>query len=181
LVESARKRWFFGIRYMLKSHELIGFMSPRLATEILTYAFDSDKPLYRSVLSAVAEARHLRPVFLERQPRTQRHASMVATLSKPSLDLVTANLIRTWLLKKYKDMLVDFLNALGIAHKDGVVEELPGAIEDEKLRAGVDALVAKYPPEVVAVYLNAFDDMNEVEWPNLKGMLATDQRLQLGG
>jgi len=106
---------------------------------------------------------------------------MLGTLAKPSLDTVTANLIRTWLLKKYKEMLIDFLNALGIEHKEGVVDELPATIDDAKLRAGVDALLAKYPPEVVAVYLNAFNDMNEVEWPNLKGMLVTDKRLQLGG
>ncbi len=166
---------------MLKSHELIGFMSPKLATEILTYAFESDKPLYRTVLAAVAEARHVRPVFLERQPKVQRHASMLATLAKPALDMATANLIRTWLLKKYKDMLVDFLDAMGIAHKEGVVEDLPPTMDDEKLKAAIDKLVDKYPPEVVAVYLNAFNEMNEVEWPNLKAMLATDPRLQLGG
>jgi len=166
---------------MLKSHELIGFMSPGLANQILLYAFESDKPLYRTVLAAVAEARHLRPVYMERQPRVQRHAAMLATLSKPSLDMVTANLIRTWLLKKYKEMLVDFLDALGIAHKDGVVDDLPASMDDEKLKAAIDKLVAKYPPEVVAVYLNAFNDMNEVDWPNLKAMLTTDPRLQLGG
>ncbi len=166
---------------MLKSHELIGFMSPGLANEIITYAFESDKPLYRTVLAAVAEARHVRPVFMERQPKVQRHAAMIATLSKPALDMVTANLIRTWLLKKYKDMLVDFLDALGIAHKDGVVDDLPATMDDEKLKAAVDKVLAKYPPEVVAVYLNAFNDMNEVEWPNLKAMLTTDSRLQLGG
>jgi len=36
-------------------------------------------------------------------------------------------------------------------------------------------------PEVVAVYLNAFSEMNEVDWPNLKAMLKSDPRLQLGG
>lgn len=166
---------------MLKSHELIGFMSPALANEILLYAFESDKPLYRTVLAAVAEARHVRPVYMERQPKVQRHAAMLATLSKPSLDMVTANLIRTWLLKKYKEMLVDFLDALAIAHKDGVVDDLPSTMEDEKLKGAIDKLVAKYPREVVGVYLNAFNDMNEVEWPTLKAMLTTDARLQLGG
>jgi hypothetical protein len=166
---------------MLTSHELIGFMSPTLALEILTFAFESDKPLYRATLSAVAEARKLRPVYFERQPRSQRHAVMLATLAKPALEMVAANLIRAWLLKKYNAMLVDFLNALGITHKEGVVEELPPAMADDKLRAAVDVLVAKYPPEVVAVYLNAFNDMNEVEWPNLKTMLEADGRLQLGG
>ena len=166
---------------MLTSHELLGFMSPALALEILTYAYEQDKPLYRSTLSAVADVRKLRPVFLERQPRTQRHAAMLATLSKPSLEMVTANLIRTWLLKKYKGMLVDFLDALGITHKDGVVDDLPTSMDDAKLKAAVDTMVTKYTPEVVAVYLNAFNEMNEVEWTNLKGMLETDKRLQLVG
>jgi hypothetical protein len=165
---------------MLTSHELLGFMSPALALEILTYVSETDKQLYRATLNAVAEARKVRPVFMERQPRTQRHATMLATLSRPALDLFTANLIRAWLLKKHNAMLVDFLNALGIPHKEGVVEDLPAAMEDAKLREAVEALLAKYPPETVAVYLHAFNDMNEVNWPNLKTMLESDKRLQLG-
>jgi len=156
-------------------------MSPVLATDILTFTLETDKPMYRTVLSGVAEARRVRPIFLERKSKTERHSLMLATLSKPSMDAVSANLLRTWLLKKYKDMLVDFLDALGITHKDGVVEELPGEMADDKLRSAVDVLLGKYPQEVVAVYLNAFNDMNEVEWPNLKAMLTTDSRLQLGG
>src|SRR3954468_23098192 len=105
---------------MLTSHELIGFMSPALATEILTYAYEADKPLYKATMQAVAEARKVRPVFLERQPRNQRHSTMLSTLTRPSLELITGNLIRTWLLKKYKGMLVDFLDALGVKHNDGV-------------------------------------------------------------
>jgi hypothetical protein len=165
---------------MLTSHELIGFMSPGLALEILTYAYESDKPLYKATLGAVAEARKLRPVFLERQPRAQRHSAMLGALTRPALEMVAANLIRTWLLKKHNGLLVDFLNALGIEHKEGVVEDLPATMDDAKLRAAIDAVLAKYPPEVVAVYLNAFNDMNEVEWPNLKTMLEADKRLQLG-
>jgi hypothetical protein len=166
---------------MLTSHELLGFMSPSLALDILTYAYETDKPLYRATLGAVAEARKLRPVFLERQPRPQRHAAMLATLARPSLDMVTANLLRTWLLKKHKQMLTDFLDALGIAHQEGVVEDLPPAMDDAKVRAAVDGLLAKHPPEAVAVYLHAFNQMNEVEWPSLKTMLESDPRLQLGG
>jgi len=156
-------------------------MSPGLALEILTYADESDKPLYRATMKAVAEARKLRPVFLEREPRTKRHAEMVATLAKPALELVTGNLIRTWLLKKQIGMLTDFLDNLGIPNKEGVVEDLPASMEDAKLRGAVDALVGKYPPEAVSVYLHAFNDMNQANWENLKTLLETDKRLQLGG
>lgn len=166
---------------MLTSHELYGFMSPKLALEILTYAFESDKALYKATLQAVAEARKVRPVFLERQARTDRHNQMLSTLARPSLELVTGNLIRSWLVKKHKDMLVDFLNALGIQHNEGVVEDLPESMDDAKLRPAVDVLLAKYPHEAVAVYLHAFNDMNEANWQNLKTMLESDPRLQLGG
>ncbi len=165
---------------MLTSHELLGFMTPALALEILTYAHEADKPLYRATLSSVAEARKLRPVFLERQPRPQQHTMMLATLARPAVEMVPGNLIRTWLLKKHKQMLVDFLDALGIQHQEGVVEDLPETMDDAKVRAAVEGLLTKYPPESVAVYLHAFAGMNEREWPALKALLDSDPRLQLG-
>ena len=64
--------------------------------------------------------------------------------------------------------------------KDGVVEDLPPTMDDTKLKSAVDLLLAKHPPEAVAVYLNAFNDMNEANWTNLKAMLESDTRLQLG-
>ncbi len=166
---------------MLKSYELLGFMSPNLANEIIAGVYEAEKPTYKATLQAVASARHLRPVFLERQPRPQQHATMLATLTRPALDLAAGTLIRTWLVKKQNAMLVDFLNALGIQNTEGVVEDLPESMEDEKLKAAVELLLTKYPPETVAVYLHAFNDMNEANWSNLKAMLESDPRLQLGG
>ena len=165
---------------MLTSHELIGFMSPAMSNDILSFIFESDKPGYRATVAAVAEAKRVRPIFLERQPRIERHASMVASLSKPNLETAAAALIRAWLVKKQAPMLIEFLNALNIAHENGVVEDLPGAVEDAKLKAAVEKLLAKFPHETVAVYLNAFNDMNAAGWPNLKTLLENDARLQLG-
>jgi hypothetical protein len=165
---------------MLTSHELLGFMSPGLANEIIDFIRELDKPTYKATLTAVAQARHVRPVFLERQPRVQRHAEMIATLSRPALEPAAAALIRVWLVKKQRQMLVDFLNALGLPNNEGVVDDLPATMDDAKLKSAIDTLLAKYPAEAVAVYLNAFNDMNEANWPNLKTMLESDKRLQLG-
>jgi hypothetical protein len=165
---------------MLTSHELFGFMSPALANEIVAFAHESDKPAYKATLAAVAQARHVRPVFLERQPRPQQHAEMIQSLSRPTMEAAAAGLIRAWLVKKHKAMLVDFLNSLGIENKDGVVDDLPKEMDDAKLKSAVEVLLGKYPPEAVAVYLNAFNDMNEAHWANLKTLLEGDARLQLG-
>lgn len=165
---------------MLTSHELLGFMSPTLATDILQFTFESDKQAYKATVAAVAQAKHVRPVFLERQSRETRHLSMLSALTKPQLDAAAGALLRAWLVKKHKAMLVDFLNALNIPNEEGVVEDLPPGVDDAKLKAAVELLLGKYQHEVVAVYLNAFNDMNTANWPNLKAMLESDSRLQLG-
>jgi hypothetical protein len=162
---------------MLKSHELLGFMSPALANDILSFIFESDKPAYRATVAAVAEAKRVRPIFLERQPRDQRHATL---LTKPNLDAAAGAFIRAWLIKKHVAMLVDFLNALEIRNENGVVEDLPAGVDDAKLKSAVELLLGKYPHETVAVYLNAFNDMNAAGWPNLRAQLENDARLQLG-
>ena len=165
---------------MLTSHELFGFMSPALAGEILGFTFDSDKPAYKATLAAVAQAKHVRPVFLERQPREARNTAMIAALARPNLEPAAGALLRVWLVKKQGAMLVDFMNALGIPHENGAVEDLPPAMDDEKLKAGIEVLLGKYPHETVAVYLNAFNAMNDAGWDNLKALLESDSRLQLG-
>ena len=96
------------------------------------------------------------------------------------MDLAAAGLLRGWLLKKHTALLTDFLDALGLPHKSGVVDDLPETMDDAKLRPAVDAVLAKHPPEVVSVYLHAFSEMNETRWPNLTALLESDSRLQLG-
>lgn len=164
----------------MKSHQLFATISPELVTEILEYNFANDKKLYRAALDAVAQARKLRPIFLERQPRTERHATMAQTLTRPALELAADSLIRNWLLKKHSSLLTDFLDALKIPHEKGAVENLPASVEDAALQAAVDGLLAKYPQQIVALYLHAFSDMNETRWANLDAVLEKDERLKAG-
>jgi len=163
----------------MKSHQLFAEISPALAHEILEYSFANDKQLYRAALEAVAQVRKVRPVFLERQPRQERHATVTAALSRPSLELAADSLLRNWLLKKHTVVLTDFLDALNISHEKGAVENLPAAVEDAPLQSAVEGLLAKHPPEIVALYLHAFSGMNETRWPNLEALLQNDPRLQL--
>jgi hypothetical protein len=161
-------------------HELFAAISPALAGQILEYTQQNDKELYRGAVAVVAEARKVRPIFLERQPRTDRHATMRAVLSRPIATLAADNLIRNWLLKKQNAVLIEFLDALKIKHDKGVVETIPESVDDDTLKKAVDALLAKHSPEAVALYLHAFNEMDEAKWKNLDEMLYTDSRLELG-
>jgi len=166
---------------MLAAHEIFAFMSPALAAEIIELFHSTDKETYRSVLNSVAEARHVRPVFLERKPRAERHKAMIESLGRPRLEAVAITTLQTWLMKHETAMLTDYLDDLGIKHDKGAVEDLPKSVEDEKLRSAVEALLAKYPHPKVAVYLRAFNELSQAKWSNLASLLENDPRLQLGG
>jgi hypothetical protein len=155
-------------------------MSPGLSARIIEFAHEGNKELYRTVLATVAQTRKLRPTFFERTPRDSRHAAMAETLSRPRLELMAANLLREWLMKSQTAMLADFLDSLGIAHKDGAVDDLPATVPDANLKTAIETILAKYPAEEVAVYLNAFYTMNDVHWSNLESILKTEPRLQFG-
>jgi hypothetical protein len=163
----------------MTSSELFAAMPATLALDILEFNHTHDKKLYRASLDAVASARKLRPVFLERQPWQERYKMMIASLSRPVLGVAADSLLRNWLLKKYTAILTDFLDALNIKHDQGVVEDLPKSVEDGALKTAVETLLAKHPAEPVAVYLHAFNSMNAETWANLDEILKAEPRLRL--
>jgi hypothetical protein len=164
----------------MTASELLSAISPTLAQRILEEVHATDKELYRVALAGAAQARKVRPVFLERQPRAERHRFMIAALARPDLNMVAGNVLSGWLVKNQQALLVDFLNALKVSHENGVVENLPDKVDDTELKNAVNLLLERNPPENVALYQHAFYSMNEANWPTLDVMLHEDDRLMLG-
>ncbi len=162
----------------MTSHSLFGVMPRAVAEEILEFAHGKEKAVYRAALDAVASARKVRSVFLERQPRAERYDTMIAALSRPALEPAADGLIRNWLLKKHPALLVDFMDALEVPHENGVVNELPAKVEDVRLRNAVESILNRHPAAVVSVYLHAFNGMNGENWTNLEALLKSEPRLQ---
>jgi hypothetical protein len=163
----------------MKSHELFAVLPVALAAEIFEDLHQLDRQVYRVVLDAVAQTRKVRTVYLERLPRVQRHTVVLNHLKRPGSALLADNLLRTWLLKKHKDLLSCFLDALNITHQDGVVENLPEAVDDQLLQPAVDSLLAKHRQDIVALYLHAFNEMNDARWLNLDALLQNHPKLRL--
>jgi hypothetical protein len=164
---------------MMTLNELIGFMSPELANEILEDTYAQDKALYKAIGAEVAAALKLRPAFFEQKARKERNKIILDMLTRPRMQASAATLLRGWLVKSEAPMLSDFLDTLGIPHKGGVVEDFPETIDETKLNEAVDKLLSKYPQEKVLLYLNSFNAMNDAPWESLTKRLHEDKRLQL--
>jgi hypothetical protein len=164
---------------IMKAYQMYGALTPDLAGRILEDMFVQQKDLYKTTLQSAAQALKVRPVFLERQPRSDRNKRIALALGHAEMDLVASNVISAWLIKTQGTMLGEFLDALKITHEKGVVENLPKTMEDAAVTVAVENLLAKYPQEVVTLYLQAFHQMNDAQWPALTLMLRDDVRLQL--
>lgn len=164
----------------MKASEIFQHLSPATAEQVLTYLQESDKPTYKVAIQTLAAQRKLRPVFVERKPRPERHAWLHTALGRPPAEQIAGNLLQMWLLGTQAPMLCDFLGSLGIEHdENGGIESLPPCPPPEKLDAAIDGLLAKYPAETVSAYLHCFQAMDIAGWPPLAEKLDADPRLRL--
>ena len=166
---------------MLKPHEIFARMSDPTAEQLFTFLHDKEKPLYKATIDTLAKQRKLRPVFIERKPRAERQTWMREALGKKVNESVAAHLLQIWLVGGHARLLCDFLDGLGIAHDDnGTIEQLPPAPPKEKLTEVVTTLLAKHDAGIIAVYLHAFQALDDKGgWPTLEALLAEDGRIKL--
>jgi len=85
-------------------------------------------------------------------------------------DLLAARLLISYHLECKRPMMGAFLDALGIAHEDGLIkEEEPKAPDATTLDTAVNALTAAYPKADVARYFWALLWQDPETWGGLKG------------
>jgi hypothetical protein len=166
---------------MLKPHEIFARMPSETAAKLFTFLLEKEKPLYKATIDSLAKQRKLRPVFIERKPRSERAVWMKETLGRKASESVAAHLLQIWLVGEHKQILCDFLDALGITHdENGTIDSMPPCPPKEDLVRAIQALMEKHDPGVVVVYLHAFQALDENGWPALDELLQEDERLRLG-
>ena len=165
---------------IMKCYEIFAKLSPEVTNEIFAHLLENEKPVYKAMIQNIATRRKLRPVFIERKPRDERHVWLKQALSMKGSDDIATQLLQIWLLGAHRQMICDFLDLLGIKHDGkGVVDNLPAEPRKEALSDTITKLLENRSPEVVAVYLHAFQAMDETGWSTLDEILATDERIAL--
>ena len=163
----------------MKPQQLIQSISPGLQQEILNHLFKEHKQAYRMVLNTLATNRKLRPVFLEKKNKDDQFKFVLEQLHLRANEGVAEQVIQLWLLKGEVELLKTVLDAVGIAHENGQVENLPEEITAEQAKAGVEALLAAHPAEKCAVYLAMFQMQRPGGWPSLAQAVEAEPKLKL--
>lgn len=162
----------------MKAHEIFHHFSDEAASGIFNHLSETDKPAYRQLLQMLASRRKLRPVFLERKPRSERHAWMRSELARAVNEATAAEILQSWILGANQDMVCQFLDELNVPHDGrGLLETLPAEPAADQLRSAIDNLFAKHPAETVFAYLHLFAAMDITEWPHFQQIVSEDSRL----
>ena len=108
-----------------------------------------------------------RPLAMKKLPlATRARRARAMLLGKKNAEM-TYELFGSYLVTRDKALLTDFLDATGVPHDDGMIENVDeGKPAPEKIEAAIAALDEKYPAEDVTLYLA----ISAEHWPDVAEM-----------
>ncbi len=149
------------------SNRLWKTLSPEEKTLAADELVKDQSPMIRaSVTAVVADVRKMRPVAVRKLP-LEAQARIIATVRDPG-EILASSLLVALHLGPRKPMLITFLDALGLAHEDGVLkDETTEPVSLEDLKKGC-AAVESEPPSAVRVYLNTLWLQDPERWAHAR-------------
>lgn len=130
---------------------------------------------------AIATTMRFRDAAVRQLP-VERRARYVATIPAPS-DSLVSSLLLAFHLEERKDVLGAFLDALGIPHEDGLIEEgheiEPPAVG--ALASGAEALYSAFPEETVDTYFASLLALDPETWGGLAPTLEARKKAAAKG
>ena len=100
------------------------------------------------------------------EDRKARHLASLPHLP----DTLAARALVVYHLAEQRPMMGAFLDALGIAHENGLIQEDAVKPEPDKIAPAVAQLTQQFPPEDVRVYLNTLLSQDPETWGGLAGL-----------
>jgi hypothetical protein len=113
----------------------------------------------------IAQQKKFRPktvVSLD-EDRKSRHLASLTSLPEG----LAARALITYHLAEQRPMMGAFLDALGIGHENGVIQENEVKPDPEKVGRAVSEIAARYPAEHVSLYLNTLLCQDPETWSAL--------------
>jgi len=141
----------------------------RMAAAELFWSDEQSTEQQIEAVGALAAHMKFRPKSVISLP-IEKKAKYLATLPSVS-DTVAARALINYHLDRQRPMMGAFLDLLGIAHEEGLInEENVAKPQAEKLKAAAADLSSKYPKEDVALYFSTLVSQDPDTWGALAEM-----------
>lgn len=104
-------------------------------------------------LRELATALRFREAFLKRVPAAEKARHLRRLLDTPALRHLCDDVLRSWMVVRKTALLVCFVEAQGMKHSDGIIDEDVSVPDGATMRKGIRAVLAQFPPRDVALYM----------------------------
>jgi len=92
--------------------------------------------------------------------RRAKHLASILTLSDP----LAARALVIYHLADQREMMGTFLDALGLKHENGLIDDDSAKADPDKIGPAVAAIAEKYPPDDVSLYLTTLVCQDPETW-----------------
>jgi hypothetical protein len=136
----------------------------RAADAFWREADSADQQVEAMVL--LAQKLKARPRYIATLPVEKKARHLAHYPGMP--DVLAARLLVSYHLGHQRPMMAAFLDALGIVHDNGLInDDLGGAVPDDKLTIGAEALASAYPADDVRLYFETLLLQDPDTWGGL--------------
>jgi hypothetical protein len=162
----------------VRPYQLFAAMKPEQARALLEVLKEKAPIAWAQALGLTAGAIKARPVFLQRQPPERRAELMRKALSRVASDPIAEEMLAVYFLECRNELLVDWLDRIGVEHEKGSLSGDPAEPPAAKLREALEGFRKAAGDDADAadreLLLRAFAAQSSIAWPALDALLKPD-------
>ena len=159
----------------MRSFQVFAAMTPERATDLIANLKEKSPGMFAQALAAAAAAMRARPVYIARQPMDKQAAAIRRALARVSASLVAEELLAVYFLECRKELLIEWLDAVGIEHEEGSLkDDEPKQPSKKKLTDAAKGCVAVDDDPDRDLLLAAFAAQSAIDWPALDALVGGD-------
>jgi hypothetical protein len=156
---------------MMRSYQVFAAMSAERAQAVMRGLSKSSPAMYKQALYVASAAMNSRPAYLQKQPAEKQALAVRRALSRVAANAIAEELLAMYFLECRKELLIEWLNALGIEHDEGTLkDDEPAAPDVGTLTKARDEFCGKDDDEDRALLLRAFAAQSVIDWPDLEAL-----------
>lgn len=158
----------------MKAFQIFAGMEPERAEAFFKEIAEESPGAFTQAVYAAAAAFKSRPKFVVKQPFEKRASLVRRALARTSSNDVAEEMLAIYFLECKQDLLIEWLDGLGIEHEEGSLKENnPAEPPKDKLEAAIQQFTGKDDDPDRPLLLKAFGAQDAIDWPLLDEHLET--------
>ena len=156
----------------MRAYQVFAGMPPEQATEVLRGIRECSPETFAGAVQAASAVMKMRPVAMRKQPLERQAQAVRRTAARVLANALAEELLAVYFLEWKKPLLLEWLEAIGLEHEDGMLaSDAPAPPSEVRLSRAVESFRRGDDRANRELLLRAFAAQTAIDWPNLDALL----------